>query len=340
MAATYPATNLQLQYNSANDEWSFTEVAYDYPTGQVPSWQGYTTPDIPFPTDENGNGDENGDEDRDPCPPGYIYDEVLKQCVPDPNYTAPAYAGEPGTDREEPNPLSYRELEGYPDTMAKFSREDMFRWGLDKGYLDKFGNIIGPMQTTAPGWLGTIGQSGNVHQFNQWIQHAKDKGIFKEMAGKPDEVSGMISFGGPPQPIMDSWLRYIPTVDLTTTGLQEVKKYVPTEGTQFPAGGEFSTPLTYTPTTGTEYPTEGEFANVPITRDDQIKDEKIKQEEQKTLQEEIKTNKDKQEMQSTVAQAEKSRAQDVATGKFSGSPSAKTDKPKERKFSRETGYQQ
>ena len=67
-AATYPATNLQLTYDNDTDKWSFTEVAYNYPTGQTPSWQGYTTPDTPFPTGDTDGADipPAEDEDRDP----------------------------------------------------------------------------------------------------------------------------------------------------------------------------------------------------------------------------------------------------------------------------------
>ena len=216
------ATNLQLTYDNATNKWDFTEVAYNYGDRTPPSWSGYTTADPAFEyatEDTSGNRDTN----TDPCPPGYIYDEELKQCVVDANYQAPTYAGEPGTEKEE-DAGPYKPLgESYPNTMTRFSREDMFRWGLDKGYIDKFGNIIGPMQATVPGWLGSVGQVGNEHQFNQWIQHAKDKGIFKEMAGKPGEVSGIISFGGPPQPIMDSWTKYMNTIFKKYKMLKKIK---------------------------------------------------------------------------------------------------------------------
>ena len=112
----------------------------------------------------------------------------------------------------------------------------------------------------------------------------EDKGIFKETAGKPGEISGMISFGGPPPPIMDSWINYISTVDLTTTGLQKIKEYVPAEGTQFRAGGEFEgirTPPTPIQSGGDG----GEFS-----MDEAIQIEKLKQAEEKTKQQEINQN--------------------------------------------------
>ena len=100
---TYPATNLQLQFNNDTGEWSYTEVAYDYPNPTPPTWQGYTTPDPEF---EFAPDTPDTDPDPDPCPDGYIYDEALKQCVPDPDYNPARYAGEPtgggGDDDEAP----------------------------------------------------------------------------------------------------------------------------------------------------------------------------------------------------------------------------------------------
>ena len=249
MAATYPATNLQLQYNSDNDEWSFNEVAYDYPTGQVPSWQGYTTPDISFPEDDDGGGG-NGDDDRDPCPPGYTYDETLKQCIPDANYQAPAYAGEPGSEErvDTGSPLTIwvppvqnpdgSWTDGYhkqmPNTMAQFDAQDLFDWGLSKGYIDAQGNIIGPMQATAPGWLGTIGQAGNQRQFNNWLRfYQQESGVenISGMAGKviPGKVSVPLATqianipGVAPAGYMhERWIQYVNTVDLPRVTPQDV----------------------------------------------------------------------------------------------------------------------
>ena len=89
---TYPATNLQLQFDNNTGEWSYTEVAYDYPNPTPPTWQGYTTPDTEF---ESAPDTPDTPTDDDPCPEGYIYDAALKQCVPDPDYNPARYAGEP-----------------------------------------------------------------------------------------------------------------------------------------------------------------------------------------------------------------------------------------------------
>ena len=94
-------TNLQLTYDEANDSWSYQNVDYEYPSGSTNSWSGFTSPDPEFeytPPDQDDQEQDNSTV----CPPGYIYDETLKQCLPDPNYRAPAYAGEP-TGRTEPD---------------------------------------------------------------------------------------------------------------------------------------------------------------------------------------------------------------------------------------------
>ena len=101
---TYPATNLQLQFNNDTGEWSYTEVAYDYPNPTPPTWQGYTTPDPEF--EFAPDTPDTPDTDDDPCPEGYIYDAALKQCVPDPDYNPARYAGEPtGGGGDEPEGL-------------------------------------------------------------------------------------------------------------------------------------------------------------------------------------------------------------------------------------------
>ena len=38
---------------------------------------------------------DDTEPEQDPCPPGYVYDETLKQCVPDPNYQNPFIQEQP-----------------------------------------------------------------------------------------------------------------------------------------------------------------------------------------------------------------------------------------------------
>lgn len=195
-------TNLQLQYDEATDSWSYENVNYEYPATGDNSWSGYTSPDpeFEFAPEEQ----EQEQENNKVCPPGYIYDESLKQCIPDANYQPPQWSNQPSPQSENrdsavdpDNPLGiwippvqnadgtwiaghYKQM---PKTMAQFDAQDLFDWGLSKGYIDAQGNIIGSMQSTAPGWLGSIGQVGNDRQFNNWMERAKAEGMVGNVTG-------------------------------------------------------------------------------------------------------------------------------------------------------------
>ena len=82
---TYPATNLKLTYDDATDTWSYTEHAYSYTSPPTPTWSGYTSSDPDFEPAPDTPDTQDTPETQE-CPPGYIYDNTLKQCVPDPNY--------------------------------------------------------------------------------------------------------------------------------------------------------------------------------------------------------------------------------------------------------------
>ena len=98
---TYPSTNLRLTYDNNTNQWSYTEADYEYANPTPPTWSGYTSsdPDFEFAPEVP---DTNQPPSEDPCPAGYIYDNTLKQCVPDPNYAPRQFMGEP-TGRDEPD---------------------------------------------------------------------------------------------------------------------------------------------------------------------------------------------------------------------------------------------
>jgi len=73
----YKGNNIGLNYDAANGTWSFSNEPQDYIDTNA-----FSTPDpifdyTPPPADETDEEDTN-------CPEGYIYDNTLKQCVPDP----------------------------------------------------------------------------------------------------------------------------------------------------------------------------------------------------------------------------------------------------------------
>ena len=57
---TYPATNLQLTYDDATNQWNYTEVAYDYGATPPPSWSGYTGEDPAYEYATENGGDNYG----------------------------------------------------------------------------------------------------------------------------------------------------------------------------------------------------------------------------------------------------------------------------------------
>jgi hypothetical protein len=74
----YKGNNIGLNYDAANGTWSFSNEPQDYIDTNA-----FSTPDpvfdyTPPPADETDEEDTN-------CPEGYIYDNTLKQCVPDPS---------------------------------------------------------------------------------------------------------------------------------------------------------------------------------------------------------------------------------------------------------------
>ena len=98
---TYPSTNLRLTYDDNTKQWSYTEHAYSYTSPPPPTWSGYTSSDPDFEPAPDTPDTQDTPETQE-CPPGNIYDNTLKQCVPDPNYAPRQFMGEP-TGRDEPD---------------------------------------------------------------------------------------------------------------------------------------------------------------------------------------------------------------------------------------------
>ena len=88
MTSYYKGNNIGLNYDAANATWSFVNEPNDFIDPDSFSTEDPAFDYTPPP------GDDDDQEDTT-CPPGYIYDETLKQCVPDPNYQVSAFAGAP-----------------------------------------------------------------------------------------------------------------------------------------------------------------------------------------------------------------------------------------------------
>ena len=230
---TYPATNLQLQFDNNTGEWSYTEVAYDYPNPTPPTWQGYTTPDPEF--EFAPDTPDTPDTDDDPCPDGYIYDAALKQCVPDPDYNPARYAGEPtggGDDQPQATRVEF-------DASTPEGRKDMYEHGLEHGYFttdtSKGGayEFQGPKKTgmTLFGLQG-IAQFGEDREYDRYINELAKEDAKRKAAGQPPILAQAINFFGL-APSFKNWGSYAidtvkpsihkdVTIDPATIGTEQV----------------------------------------------------------------------------------------------------------------------
>ena len=75
----YKGNNIGLNYDAANGTWSFSNEPQDYIDTNA-----FSTPDPVFDYTPPP-ADEADDEEEIDCGVGYIYDNTLKQCVPDPS---------------------------------------------------------------------------------------------------------------------------------------------------------------------------------------------------------------------------------------------------------------
>ena len=126
---TYSSTNLRLTYDDNTNQWSYTEADYEYANPTPPTWSGYTSsdPDFEFAPE---TPDTSQPPSEDPCPAGYIYDNTLKQCVPDPNYAPSQWMGEPTGGGSDNN---------FSDTNKIPSNEQKEEWIANKdaqSYID------------------------------------------------------------------------------------------------------------------------------------------------------------------------------------------------------------
>ena len=81
MTIFYKGNNIGLNYDATTATWSFTNEPNDFIDTSAFSTADPKFDYVPPPTED----DDNQDDDFNPCPPGYMYDSSLKQCVLDPN---------------------------------------------------------------------------------------------------------------------------------------------------------------------------------------------------------------------------------------------------------------
>jgi len=100
MTTYYKGNNIGLEYDAATGTWGFKNIAQDFVDTNT-----FSTADPSFEYAPVVDDDEDEQDNSTVCPPGYIYDETLKQCVPDPNYQNPFAQQQSGRREDEPEGL-------------------------------------------------------------------------------------------------------------------------------------------------------------------------------------------------------------------------------------------
>ena len=103
MTTTYKGNTIGIGYNANTATWEVQNIPQDFI-----DLNAFSTPDPVFSTAPTTPTTPTTPEpEPDPCPPGYIYDESLKQCVPDSNYQNPFIQQGGGKDDNRPDNSVY-----------------------------------------------------------------------------------------------------------------------------------------------------------------------------------------------------------------------------------------
>ena len=311
-------TNLQLTYDENNDSWSYQNVDYEYPASSTNSWSGYTTADPEFKYAPSEDQDQEQDNDS-VCPPGYIYDTTLLQCVPDPNYQAPSWAAERGgiddDRRDEPTRVEF-------DASTPEGRKAMYDHGLSHGYFTTDTSKGGAYEFQGPKETGMklfglqgLAQFGEDREYERYINELAKEDAKRKAAGQTPILAQAVGFFGLAKSFKN-WGSYAMDVASnintdTTTGFQEVTKPDISGPIDYPWAGSPGTtvPLPQAPP-----------SILAEERKQEIHTEKVNQEKEKTKQQKIKTDKEIDEATGKFSGGKTDRQIDRDTGKFSGSP--------------------
>jgi len=184
---TYKGNTIGLGYNADTATWEFQNIAQDFIDPNA-----FSTPDPVFPT-ASTTPTTPTEPEPDPCPPGYIYDNSLKQCVPDPNYQNPFMSNnnqgesneqpfQPGTGKELPKGVNYDSNSLFPystdaPTRAQQNEHMLLQSGVSLGWLQKDGNgnyVKVPFNVqagdmTGIGWGGMAIKYFNEKSYNDYF---------------------------------------------------------------------------------------------------------------------------------------------------------------------------
>ena len=192
MTTYYKGNNIGLNYDAAAGSWSFTNTPQDFIDPNA-----FSTLDPVFPTTPTtpttSTTSTTPEPESDPCPAGYVYDESLKQCVPDPNYQNPFVQQDDSkgrTQADSPKPV-FIDF----DSKSEIGRKDMYNHALTKNYIDKDGNLLGPPKAPIlPFGMTAIAQFGINRQYNRWLKEMGRYDADMKGLGKPSGFAQAIGF--------------------------------------------------------------------------------------------------------------------------------------------------
>jgi hypothetical protein len=189
MTSYYKGNNIGLNYDAANATWSFTNEPNDFIDPDS-----FSTADPAFDYTPPPSTD---DDDQDTtCPPGYIYDETLKQCIPDPNANQQSgYQQDTGGGQDQPQATRVEF-----DASTPEGRKAMYEHGLEHGYFttdtSKGGAYEFQGAKKAPFWTGVWGQFGENSEYNRYINELEKEDAKRKAAGQPPILAQAIGFFG------------------------------------------------------------------------------------------------------------------------------------------------
>ena len=190
MTTYYKGNNIGLSYDAAAGTWSFNNTPQDFIDPNA-----FSTPDPKFPTAPTVPDASIPEPPSDPCPPGYMFDKELQQCVPDPNYQNPFRQDnqgggneqpfQPGTGKELPKGVNYDSNSLFPystdaPTRAQQHEHMLLMDGVSKGWLvdngqgqyikQPFNENTSPFKNAGVGWAGMAIKYFNEKSYNDYFK--------------------------------------------------------------------------------------------------------------------------------------------------------------------------
>ena len=311
-------TNLQLTYDENNDSWSYQNVDYEYPASSTNSWSGYTTADPEFKYAPSEDQEQEQDNDT-VCPPGYIYDTTLLQCVPDPNYQAPRWAterGGSGPDQPEATRVEF-------DASTPEGRKAMYDHGLSHGYFTTDTSKGGAYEFQGPKETGMklfgmqgLAQFGEDREYERYINELAREDAKRKAAGQTPILAQAVGFFGLAESFKN-WGSYAMDVAAnihdTTTGFQRTTP----QDVGAPSADIFSPTLRAKDISS--YRTfEDQEAELEQERKQEVHEEKLKQEKIKTERAQFDLEKTEREDYANERAAQQERVQKRQVEKEAG----------------------